>query len=173
MDEEIFVSVSVGNDGPSQLTASASFEKAISVGACTKEDYVYYKMEIPKMGKTFECVASKQTTGIKEEYNLTILNDFEDTGCSRIWKRFSDTDAVLVIISDCEPYEKAVNIKSSGAGLMIIGEASSYSYSTSSLPSIHCNYYTVVSKLLDYVYENGTVPMKLTRIREEESKQDK
>ena len=173
MDNGIFVSKSVGNYGPQKVTAGASVEKAIIVGACTKEDIAYYSLEVPAMGKTYECIASKQTTGLKDTYNLVAVND-DETGCnSELGLSFQEGSAVLIINSGCEYPEKAANMKKYGAEIMIVGEWTSYDYTVTGLPSVHCEYSTDMSELLNYVKENENTPAYLTRVREDEPTKDK
>lgn len=176
MDNEIFVSVAIGNDGPQQLTASASVEKSIVVGACTKEDIAYYNLEVSGMNKAFTCIASKQTLGIKENYNLDILRDSVEDGCdSTLGIDFPENTAVLLFKDGCEYYEMAVNSKSYGAEIMIIGDSSPYKYCTTVLPSIHCDF-DVAIEIYDYMVnlpDAQKLQVNLTRVREDESTKDR
>ena len=168
MDNDIFVSEAIGNMGPQQLTACASVEKAIVVGACSKEDIAYYSLDVPAMGKTYECIASKQATGLKDTYNLVIVNDGVETGCnSELGLSFQEGSAVLLFKNDCNYSVKAANMKKYGAEIMIVGEWISYDYTVTGLPSVHCDYSTVMSELLNYVKENENTPVYLTRVRED------
>lgn len=176
MDKSIFVTKSAGNDGPQELTAEASVEKAIVVGACTKEDIAYYNLEVPAMSKSYECIASKQTLGIKDSYNLNILGDGEEDGCDSILGlNFPENSAVLLFKRGCEHYEMAANSKSYGAELMIIGEGTSYRYNTTILPSVHCNgddmyeIYDYISSLPD----PQSIQINLKRVGEDEPTKDK
>lgn len=175
MDNGIFVSVAAGNEGPQQLTAGASLEKSIVVGACSKEDIAYYELEVPAMGKSYKCIASKQATSLKNSYNLVALGDRVETGCNPNLRRTFQAGSAVLVINDeeCEYFEKATNMKSYGAEVMIVGEPGVTSYTITDLPSIHCDYQTTVYELLNYVIVNGSTPMNLNRIREDEPSQDK
>lgn len=169
MDNNIFVSKSVGNHGPSALTAEASVEKAIVVGACTKEDTAYYELKVTGLEDPLICIASKQTLGIKDNYSLNILSDGYNDGCdSTLDDKFSTNDAVLLYNNNCGLYEKAVNIKKFGAGLMIIGEDNYFDYDTTVLPSIHCT-----KEDIDILVKHVKTTVHLTLKHEDITTQDK
>lgn len=175
VDNGIFVSKSAGNDGPQQVSLSTATEKPIVVGACTKDEIAYYNLEVPSMGQTFTCMATAQTSILKDSYTATFINDRRYDGCNSSQSfKFSEDTAVLLVISGCYVREKAKNMKKHGAGLMIIGEnPSSIECETEEVPSIHCDYYTVVGPIISHIASNGDTIVNIKRADEYRSVQDK
>ena len=175
VDNGVFVSKSAGNDGPQQLTLSASLENSLVVGACTKDDISYYSLEVPSMNKTYECKATKETNVLKDFYTATIIDDEEYDGCNSSHElTFSEDTAVVLVSWGCNNDVKAENMKNYGAGIMIIGKNSlNFDCETTELPSLYCSYDDVVRDIILHIMANGDVRININRRKENETAQDK
>lgn len=174
MDNGIFTTLAIDNQGPQLLSAGASVEKTVVAGACTKDDIMYYNLTVPAMEKTYQCISSKQVLGVGESYNLVVLGDNVNSGCdSSLTLNFPENSAVLLMkTADCEYYGMAENSKKYGASLMVVGEPSHFDYSTTTLSSIHC-VDSDLAELIEYVSTHGSTPMQLKHIREDENTADR
>ena len=164
MDNDTFTVVAAGNEGPQTLTMEASVEKAIVVGACTKEDVALYLLNVVGTDLSYVCIASKQTLGIKEEeYNIFVA------GGSHNIKGYS---AILVYNEDDDYFNLAEGAKKEGADLMIVGESDYLKHRTTTLPSVHCHI-NAFNDLEYYVSQNENVSITIERFREGSMSQDR
>ena len=111
----------------------------------------------------YTCIASKQTTGIKEEeYNIFVAGDSHNT---------AENSAILIYNNNDDYFSLAEDAKKEGANLMIVREYSSLNHQTTTLPSIHC-YENIVNNLTEYVSQNESASITIELIREIDVTQD-
>ena len=110
----------------------------------------------------YTCIASKQTTGIKEEeYNIFVAGDSHST---------AGNSAILIYKND-DYFSLAEDAKKKGADLMIVGEYTNLKHWTTTLPSIHC-YKSIIGDLAEYISQNESAFITIERIRETDVTQD-